>query len=638
MAFFSLKQPENQQQMDRNTILGLVLIFLIMIGFGYLAAPSKEEREAYVRKADSLARVQAEYEQKRAEEEKAKAAMLADTIQKKEVQSQVGSFTPALEGERKFISLENDLMRVVVSNRGGRIYSVELKKFKTHAGEPLVLFNGDDNEFGLQFWGENNAVKTNDLFFVPQTSDTAVTASESQPASLIMRLQIADSSYIDYIYTVKPNSYMVDFDIRFNGMTKSIGGQAGSIDLLWNLKLNRLEKGIENERNYTTIAYTFLNNDYEELNPRSQDEKKELTTKLKWVDFKHQFFSSILVANEHFINSDLKMTNLNDSLHVKAMDARLSLPFKNQNDETLKLGFYFGPNHYKTLKEYNQGFEKVVPLGRNIVRWINKYVIILLFNWLSSFLTNYGIIVLIMTIIIKLVLLPLTYKSYLSSAKMRVLKPQIDEISKKYPKKEDAMKKQQAVMALYKKVGVSPMGGCLPVLIQFPILIAMFRFFPASFELRQQSFLWAEDLSSYDSILHLPFTIPWFGNHISLFALLMAISMVITSKMSNDQMADTNAQMPGMKFMMTWLMPVMMMFWFNNYSAALSYYYLLTNLISMLQTVLMRRFVDDEALLAKLHENAKKPVTKSKWQMRMEEVAKRQQELQKRQDAVRKKR
>ena len=624
--------------MDRNTILGLVLIFLIMIGFGYLAAPSKEEREAYVRKADSLARVQAEYEQKRAEEEKAKAAMLADTIQKKEVQSQVGSFAPALEGERKFISLENDLMRVVVSNRGGRIYSVELKKFKTHAGEPLVLFNGDDNEFGLQFWGENNAVKTNDLFFVPQTSDTAVTASESQSASLTMRLQITDSSYIDYIYTVKPNSYMVDFDIRFNGMTKSIGGQAGSIDLLWNLKLNRLEKGIENERNYTTIAYTFLNNDYEELNPRSQDEKKELTTKLKWVDFKHQFFSSILVANEHFINSDLKMTNLNDSLHVKAMDARLSLPFKNQNDETLKLGFYFGPNHYKTLKEYNQGFEKVVPLGRNIVRWINKYVIILLFNWLSSFLTNYGIIVLIMTIIIKLVLLPLTYKSYLSSAKMRVLKPQIDEISKKYPKKEDAMKKQQAVMALYKKVGVSPMGGCLPVLIQFPILIAMFRFFPASFELRQQSFLWAEDLSSYDSILHLPFTIPWFGNHISLFALLMAISMVITSKMSNDQMADTNAQMPGMKFMMTWLMPVMMMFWFNNYSAALSYYYLLTNLISMLQTVLMRRFVDDEALLAKLHENAKKPVTKSKWQMRMEEVAKRQQELQKRQDAVRKKR
>ena len=203
---------------------------------------------------------------------------------------------------------------------------------------------------------------------------------------------------------------------------------------------------------------------------------------------------------------------------------------------------------------------------------------------------------------------------------------------------QDAMKKQQAVMALYKKVGVSPMGGCLPVLIQFPILIAMFRFFPASFELRQQSFLWAEDLSSYDSILHLPFTIPWFGDHISLFALLMAISMVITSKMSNDQMADTNAQMPGMKFMMTWLMPVMMMFWFNNYSAALSYYYLLTNLISMLQAVLMRRFVDDEALLAKLHENAKKPVTKSKWQMRMEEVAKRQQGLQKRQEVQRRKR
>ncbi len=613
--------------MDRNTVIGLVLIFLIMIGFGYLTQPSKEEREAYQRKADSIARVQAAEQQKQLEDEKTRA-LLADSIKLKEDAEQYGSFSNAASGSNKFITLENDLMRVTISSKGGRVYAVELKKFKTYSGNPLILFTGEENTFGLQFWGDNNAIKTNELFFTPSTADSVLVAT-TDSTSLTMRLSAGTDSYIDYVYTIKPGSYMLEFDIRFHGLERTIGNQLGYIDMVWDTKLLRLEKGLENERNYTTIAYQFLNSDFEEFNSRDKESKKELNNKLKWVNFKHQFFSSILVANDHFVNADLKSVNMDDGIHVKHFSARLAMPFKNEGSESINLNIFFGPNHYKTLAKYQLGFEKVIPLGRNIIRWINKYVVINVFDFLSRFISHYGLIILLLTIILKIILFPLTYKSYLSSAKMRVLKPQVDEINAKYPKKEDALKKQQAVMALYKKVGVNPMGGCIPILIQFPILIAMFRFFPASFELRQQSFLWADDLSSYDSILQLPFTIPWYGDHVSLFTLLMAASLFITSKMNTDQMGDANAQMPGMKFMMTWMMPIMMLLWFNNYSAGLSYYYFLSNVITLGQTLLIRRFVDDKALLAKLHENAKKPVTKSKWQAKLEEMAKRQQEMQK---------
>ncbi|MGD9978622.1 MAG: membrane protein insertase YidC [Bacteroidales bacterium] len=615
--------------MDKNTIIGLVLIFLIMIGFGILIQPSKEEREATQRKADSLAVVQAEEQFQRAETEKKQKAAMADSVQKKQVVAQMGSFAKAVEGEKRYITLENDLMRLKIATQGGRIYSVELKKYKTYSGDPLVLFNGDENTFGLQFWGNNNDIQTNNLYFAPLTSDSTISVGTKDSTSLTMRLQIADSSYIDYVYSLKPNSYLVGFDIQFNGLRNTISGNMGTLDLLWNVNVFRLEKGLDNERNYTTIAYRYYNEDYEELNSRSQESKKEITTKLKWVDYKQQFFSSILVAKENFANADLKATNIDDGKHVRNFSSRIAIPFRNDNHEAIQFSFYFGPNHFKTMNKYNMGFEKVIPLGKNIIRWVNKYVVINVFDFMSRFIKSYGIIILLLTVIIKVILFPLTYKSYLSSAKMRVLKPQVDEINAKYPKKDDAMKKQQAVMALYKKVGVNPMGGCIPILIQFPILVAMFRFFPASIELRQQGFLWADDLSAYDSILNLPFTIPWYGDHISLFTLLMAGALFITSKMNTDQMGDTNAQMPGMKFMMTYMMPIMMLFWFNGYSSGLSYYYFLSNLFTLGQTYLIRQFVDDEALLAKLHDNAKKPVTKSKWQARIEEMTKRQQEIQK---------
>lgn len=615
--------------MDRNTIFGLVLIFVIMIGFGVMTQPSKEEREAMQRKADSLATVQAETQLQRVVEEQKQQATMADSVKKEAVVAQMGSFAKALEGEKRFITLENNLMKVKVATLGGRIYSVELKNFKTYTGEPLILFEGDENSFGLQFWGNNNSIQTNNLYFSPSVTDSLVSVGALDSTGLTMRLQVADSAYIDYVYTIRNDSYLLGFDIKFNGMNSTISGTKGAMDLLWNVNVLRLEKGFDNEKTYTTIAYHFLNEDFEELSGRSQEDEKDISNKLKWVDYKQQFFSSILVANEHFLNANLKSTELNDGSHIRTFSTRFSVPFRNESTETIAFNFYFGPNHFKTLQKYEMNFEKVVPLGSNIIRWINKYVVINVFYFFSKYIGSYGLIILLLTVLIKLVLFPLTYKSYLSSAKMRVLKPQVDEINQKYPKKEDAMKKQQAVMGLYKKVGVNPMGGCIPILIQFPILIAMFRFFPASFELRQQGFLWADDLSAYDSIFNLPFSIPWYGDHVSLFTLLMAAALFLTSKMNTDQMGDTSTQMPGMKFMMTYMMPIMMLFWFNGYSSGLSYYYFLSNVFTLGQTLMIRQFVDDKAILAKLHENAKKPVTKSKWQMKMEEMARRQQEIQK---------
>lgn len=579
-------------------------------------------------KNDSIARVNVEIAQQQKAAEMAVVAK-PDSIQKKEQEKQLGSFAASLTGEEKMITLENDLMKVKISTLGGKVYSVELKKYKTYTGQPLILFSGNENTFGLQFWGNNNDIQTQNLYFTPNRPDSIILAGKgSESQKLIMRLSAGSESYIDYIYTISPDSYLLDFDIHFSGMNSVMSGKLGTIDFNWNMKMPQLEKGARNENNYTSISYNFANDEYEEISPMKAEGKEEITTKVKWIAFKHQFFSSIIVADDGFVNTDLKSKVLADGLNLKDFSARIGLPLQDGANETIGLSIYFGPNHFKTLRGYKMGFEKIVPLGSWIIRWINRYIVIPVFNVLGSRIASYGLIIFLLTLFIKIILFPLTYKSYLSSAKMRVLKPQVDEINAKYPNKADAIKKQQTIMALYRKVGVNPMGGCIPILIQFPILIAMFRFFPASFELRQQSFLWADDLSSYDSILRLPFEIPMFGAHISLFTLLMAGALFVTSKMNADQMGDTNAQLPGMKFMMIYLMPVMMIVWFNNYAAGLSYYYFLSNMFTLGQTLLIRKFVDDEAILAKLHENAKKPVKKSRFQEKLEQIAK-QQEIQK---------
>lgn len=394
----------------------------------------------------------------------------------------------------------------------------------------------------------------------------------------------------------------------------------------WAMHSRQQERNVEKEREYTTISYALSNGDFEELSARKKEAQEEhVKTSVGWIAFKQQFFAGFLVCDKGFEEALLRMNSNSDSGYVRDFEMRLMFPLSGVNDHRMNMAFYFSPTHYKTLKTYDKGFEKVVPLGGWFVSWVNKYVIINLFDWLNSFITNYGVIILLLTLIIKIIVFPLTFKTYRNQAYMRVLKPKIDEINAKYPKKEDAMKKQQATMALYKRAGINPMGGCLPLLIQMPILIAMFRFFPASIQLRQKSFLWADDLSSFDSILDLPFSIPFYGSHVSLFTLLMGASMLISGMISFAQSANSNQRMPGMKFMTVYMMPLMMVMWFNNYSSGLSYYYFLTNVITIAQTVIIRKTVDGQKVLKRLEANSGKKVKKGGFMERLEKLQREQQ-------------
>ncbi|HAN18155.1 MAG: hypothetical protein A2X13_04280 [Bacteroidetes bacterium GWC2_33_15] len=619
--------------MDKNSIIGIILIAGILIIYSVMNKPSKEQIEEAKHKRDSLEMVhqQQMIEEKAFEDAKAllpKTIQASDSANKEQLKSMFGSFADAAEGLQKFITIENDLLRIKVTNKGGRIYSVELKNYKTYTQKPLILFDGDSTVFGLNFFSQNRSIITNDLFFNSENEKESYLV-DTNPESVKMRLYAGEGKYIEYVYTLYPNSYMIDFDINFVGINGVIASNQSVMDLKWSMYSPQQEKGAKNENTYTTIGYKFYQDEVNSLTARgSKDGKKEeLNEKLKWISYQQQFFSSILVANNFFTNAVVEFQNLenedNPGKYLKYFSSSIGIPFENSEKSTVPLKFYFGPNHFNTLKEYEMDFERIVPLGWGIFGWVNRFIVIPVFNFLDNYILNYGLIILLLTIFIKLILFPLTYKSYLSTAKMRVLKPEVDEIGKKFPKKEDAMKKQQATMAMYKKAGVNPMGGCIPMLIQFPIIIAMFRFFPASFELRQKAFLWADDLSAYDSIINLPFTVPFgYGDHVSLFTILMAVALIFTTRISTEQMGDTNQQIPGMKFMMTWLMPIMMLFFFNSYSAGLSYYYFLSNVFTLGQTIIIRRFVDDEEIMRKIHENKKKPVVKSKWQQRLEDAAK----------------
>jgi len=409
--------------------------------------------------------------------------------------------------------------------------------------------------------------------------------------------------------------------MNFVGMNNVIASNVNYLDLKWLIYVPQQEKGRKNESNYTAIYYKYFQDEVDNFSTRSSKDvmEKNIPTGLRWVAFKDQFFSSVLIADNSFANGTVKQEAVPEpSKYLNVFTAELGVPYQNAPRDSVNMAFYFGPNKYTILKKHGMELQELVSLGSWIIKWINQYVIIFLFNFLNKYIANYGIIILLLTVIIKLVLFPLTYKSYLSMAKMRVLKPQIDEINARIPK-DKSMERQQATMALYKKVGVSPMGGCLPTLLQMPILLAMFRFFPSSIELRQQSFLWAKDLSTYDSILQLPFNIPFYGDHVSLFTILMTVSTILSMKINNQ--AQTSSSMPGMKQMM-YVMPVMFMFILNNFSAGLTYYYFLANMITFGQNAVIKHYVDDEAILKKLHENKKKPVKKSKFQARIEEAAK----------------
>lgn len=610
--------------MDRNSWIGLILIITVLFAWGYFTKPSDEEIAREKQRKDSIEKViQAQKLEETLEKDKvsqpetiAETSQKNDSVIKQEAENFYGDFAPFAIGERSFFTAENELVKITFTNLGGRIQSVELKNYKKYDGNPLILFEGDSTEFGLNFFAQNRNIATNKLFFTQKNN------KKNGVTNIIYELPLSNGRYIQYVYSIHPNSYMVDFNINMKGVNKLISTNAGYLNMTWKTYLQSLEQGHKWEQQNSSVYYKFYQDDMESLSATSESANENLTTKVKWISYKQQFFNTAIVAKNFFSNAIVKSEQSTNPNLLKYMESDISLPYEGKEKESFPMSFYFGPNNYKTLKQFDLGLEELVVLGRSIIRWINVGFVIPLFHWLGKFIGNFGIIILIMTIIIKIIIFPFTYKSYMSSAKMKALKPEIDKLSEKFPKSEDAMKKQQATMALYKKVGVSPMGGCLPLLFQMPLLLAMFRFFPNSIELRQQSFLWATDLSTYDSIFNLPFDIPWYGSHVSLFTLLMTIVNLIYIK-TNDQMNASNQQMPGMKLMM-YLMPVMMMFWFNSYASALSYYYFISLLITIIQTWLIRRTVNDEEVLAKLKaaQANKKPVKKSKWQQRMEEMAK----------------
>jgi YidC/Oxa1 family membrane protein insertase len=616
--------------MDRNTLFGLLLIGALLIGYSMLNKPARErQKQEYQRIQDSLANVQRIEAEKPdsikseiTQKEQLSTGIQEDTISKQDLEGKYGDFVAAATGEKKLITLENDLIKLKVSTLGGRPYSVELKNYRTYDSLPLILFDGDSTVFGLNFFSKNRSINTNELFFTPARTDSEIIVG-NQPETLSMRLYAGEDKYIEYIYTVSPGEYMVDFDIRFYHMNEVISTTTDYLDLNWDMYVRGFEKGRVNELNYTSIFLKHYQDEVERFNPKTKKDvtEKDIATRIQWIASKQQFFSTVFIAKEYFTNAYLISTKLDvTSKYLKTFAAQIGIPYESKPDHTLQMSFYFGPNHVTTLKKYGSDLEELVNLGGLMSRWINRYVIIPIFNFLNRFIGNYGLIILLLTLIIKVILFPLTYRSYLSMAKMRILKPEIDQINEKIPK-EKAMERQQATMALYKKAGVSPMGGCLPMLLQMPILIAMYRFFPTSIELRQENFLWAHDLSTYDSILNLPFNIPMYGDHVSLFTLLMTASTLLTMRLSNQTTASSQ-QMPGMKGMM-YIMPIMFMFILNNFSAALTYYYFLANVITFGQNYIFKQFVDEEALHKKMMENkAKAPKKKSGFQKRLEEMAK----------------
>ncbi|WP_281525716.1 membrane protein insertase YidC, partial [Alistipes dispar] len=573
-------------------------------------------------------------------------SVAAAAVRERQVEALGATLAAAREAEAEEFTVENDVMAVRFSTRGGQVTGVTLKDYKRYAprgeeGRPVEMMDPATARFGMTFYVKNGLrnVDVNTLDYVFEAEPVAEGPEGEQV--VVMRLPVSGDASLEYRYTIYDTAsperdYLVGFDVRLVNMAREMANQT-QIQIDWSNTSYQNEKGFKNENMYTTVAYRFPGEkSVEELGMSEEEKSKEVTSSLNWVAFKQQFFSSVFIAPENVSYADLGFSTAHPgSGYVKDFTARMTVPYTPQT-EGYDFAFYFGPNKYSILKKVSLSegddlhMERLIPLGWGIFGWVNRWCVIPVFDFLRNYIPSFGIVILILAVLIRLVISPLTYKSYVSMAKMRLIKPQVDELAKKYPKQEDAMKRQQATMELYKKAGINPMGGCIPLLIQMPILIAVFRFFPASIELRDQSFLWADDLSSYDSVLNLPFSIPFYGDHVSLFALLMALSMFVYSYYNYQQTASAQPQMAGMKFMMVYMMPVMLLLWFNSYASGLCYYYLLSNLLTIGQTLVIRRMVDDSKIQAIMQANAarKSKGRKSKFQQRYEELMRQQEAMQ----------
>ena len=609
--------------MNKNTIIGFVLIGVIMFGFSWYQSKQYKEQMAAQAQLDSIAMVEQLQQmamdsvQKATGENKAVAVKVENQAVYKDSLLNV-----ARNAQEQILALANDEIKVEFTTKGAQFHRVTINDYMSYDSTALELVKPGMSQYGINLYA-GEYINTKDFVF---------DVVEHNDSTLVMRMPFSNGGYLQQKYTLGAGAYNVKNELSISGNV--VPRNVSSLDIDWTLTVPRLEKGYKNEKQYSKLDYYFEGDKKPEQIGRGRDASERVNARFKWFAFQQQFFSAIMTAPQEFASSDdlsvkfFSEEEYKDQGKLMTCHAKLRSEFQPGQDVVIPYDFYFGPNDYDVLKKYDQNYEDIIPLGWWIVSWISRFVIIPCFAFLGKFMTNYGLIILLMTILIKIVVSPLTIKSYKSSAKMQVLKPEIDQLNKKYPNEKDAMKKQQAMMDLYRKAGVSPMGGCLPMLLQMPILFAMFRFFPACIDLRQQKFLWADDLSSYDSIWDFGVNVPLLGDHLSLFALLMAVTMFFYSRMTSSQMSD-DPNMAGMKFMSLWLMPIMMFFICNNLSAALSYYYLLSNIITMGQTWYVRKFVvTDDKVRAEMVANANKPKQKSKWQMRLEEAQRMQQQMQ----------
>ena len=626
--------------MDKNTWIGFLLIAAIIVGFSFLNRPSEEELAERQRVQDSLIVVQAQEVEAQRISEQITAKLQAEqtTTPSEDLALQVatiyGPFAPAAQGTEGLITIENEKVRIGVSYRGGRIAKAQLKEYKAYGDSvnPLCLFQNDESSLNFTLYTNNNRVlTTQNLYFTAaeQTTDS------SGNSTLIMRLNTnIEDCYLDFVYTLPANDYMVGMSIQPHNMQWVLAQNMSSVQMQWNQSIPQQEKGRKFEEKYAQLQYMFVGGDIDKLSEAKADHENE-SARIKWIAYKDQFFSTVLIAEDAFESTNMESSLFNQHSHyLKEYKTTTFLPLDITGKKSTDLRYYLGPNHYNTLKAYDNDVEKseklhlneLVPLGWKIVAWINKALVIPMFDLFSSWGLHIGIVILLMTFVIKLIILPFVFASYKSSAKMRVLKPQLDEINAKYPP-EKMQERQQATMALYQKAGVSPMSGCLPMLFQFPVLMAMFWFLPTAIELRGQSLFWADDLSTYDAIITWDTPIPLFGTHLSLFCLIMTVVNIIYTHITMQQQSG-GQEMKMMRWMM-YLMPLMFLFFFNDYAAGLSYYYFVSLLMTIIQTMIFRWTINDKKVLAEMEANAKKKGTKKKsgFAARLEAMQREQQRI-----------
>ena len=623
--------------MDKNTWVGFLLIAAIIVGFTMLNRPSKEQLAERQRVQDSikLARM-AELEAQRISDSlqyvagnAAQTETISEEQQQAHMQAAYGTFAQAAQGEEQWVTLENEHLRLTLSTLGGRIQRAELPEYHASGDSvnPLCLFRADESTFGFTLITANNRIlQTSNLYFTP------VETAEKNKA--ILRLKTASpDAWLDFVYELS-DSYMVHLSLEPHNMQSELAQNINSLELQWRQLIPQQEQGRKFEERYARLQYMLVGGDMEELSESKDDSEKE-SARVKWIGYKDQFFSTVLIADDAFSSSQFSSTlQSRHSGYIKQYTTHTSVPFDLTGKTYTGFHFYLGPNHYHTLKAYDEDLarderlhlNKLVPLGWKIVSWINTALVIPMFDLFTSWGLHIGIVILLMTLVIKLIILPFVFVSYKSSAKMRVLRPQIDAINEKYPA-EKMPERQAATMQLYQQAGVSPMSGCLPMLFQFPVLMAMFWFLPTAIELRGKSLLWADDLSTYDAVFQWGFNLPLIGDHLSLFCLLMTVCNIAYTYITMQSQA-TDPNMKFMKYMM-YAMPLMFLFIFNDYAAGLSYYYLVSLFITILQTMIFRWSLDDEKMLREMEENKKKKAGKPKsgFMQRLEQMQREQQRM-----------